>query len=88
MRNVLSVLSVSILLTSSCDFPPVESFNYFELFEASKSGNYEEAKMALEDEIDLNIKDVYGWTPLHYATLLGHTEIVKFSKKRERSESG
>ena len=44
--------------------------------EAAKHNHKEVALLLIENGADVNSKDKYGWTPLHYAAREGHTEIV------------
>jgi ankyrin repeat protein len=53
------------------------------LIEAAKQGDVERAKGILESEPSLaNLKDQTGATPLHYAALHGHREIVRLLVER------
>ncbi len=46
--------------------------------ESVKIGNFQKVKEFLTKDVDINMKDVLGRTPLHYAARLGYFEIVKF----------
>jgi ankyrin repeat protein len=39
-----------------------------DLFDASKIGDLEKAKRAIENGANVNVKNEYGWTPLHLAS--------------------
>lgn len=49
------------------------------LFEAVKSGSLKEVQEIIKQDanINVNIKDGAGWTPLHFASARGYTEIVE-----------
>ena len=34
-------------------------------------------KLLVESDADVNVKDVYGWTPLHASVYTKDTEIVR-----------
>ena len=49
-----------------------------DVFEASKSGDIKSVLSFIEKDVDVvNVRDSSNLTPLHYASLYGHTEIVK-----------
>ena len=41
------------------------------------TGNIEAVKLDLAAGVDVNAKDKYGWTPLHWAAREGHKKIVE-----------
>ena len=41
---------------------------------AAEEGYVEIAKLLLQNKADVNIKDAYGETPLHYASRIGHRQ--------------
>jgi ankyrin repeat protein len=49
-----------------------------DLLDASKIGDLEKMKRAIENEADVNAKDEYGWTPLHWACYNGKVAIISF----------
>ena len=51
------------------------------LQEAAKTGNVEDVSILLL-EIDVNAADKYGYTPLHWALIKGHTNIVNLLKAK------
>ena len=46
------------------------------IIEASKSGHEEIVKVLMDNGVDVNTKDDYGFTPISYAALKGHDGIV------------
>lgn len=49
-----------------------------ELFRAVKSGNTARVtKMIAIDRVDVNVKDVNGWAPLHHACIRGYSGIAQ-----------
>jgi ankyrin repeat protein/serine/threonine protein kinase len=52
-----------------------------ELFVAARNGDLIKVRIALEKGANPNAK-IYDWTPLHYATQIGHVEIVKLLLER------
>lgn len=51
-----------------------------ELFNACKSGNLVKLKHLIETkEVDVNVRDKWDSTPLYYACLCGHLNIVRYS---------
>jgi ankyrin repeat protein len=53
-----------------------------ELLDASKKGDVEKVKKLLKEGADVNAKDRFGFTPLHYTALNGHFEVVKLLIER------
>ena len=49
----------------------------YRLLKAIEKGNLELVKELLEQGAEINARDKYGWTALHFASLYGHLEIVK-----------
>ena len=47
------------------------------LHKACEKGNIEAVKQHLADGANVNTKDKYGWTPLHYSAGFGRKEIVE-----------
>ena len=39
----------------------------FELFYACENGNLEKVKLLIKNGFDVNVKSIYGYTPLHIA---------------------
>nr|CAB3219665.1 ankyrin repeat and BTB/POZ domain-containing protein 1 [Phallusia mammillata] len=48
------------------------------LFTCCKTGDLKQLRYLCEEEVDLNIRDCWDSTPLYYACLCGHIEIVEF----------
>ncbi|QOJ78899.1 ankyrin repeat domain-containing protein [Infirmifilum lucidum] len=48
-----------------------------ELLEAAARGDYGKVKELLDRGADVNTRDKYGWTPLHYAADGGHLEVAR-----------
>ena len=71
MKKILTILIlISINLYSLTQ-------NEENFLQASKYGNIEKVKELLALGIDINIKDVEGWTALIWASYMGNTEIVR-----------
>jgi ankyrin repeat protein len=47
------------------------------IHDCCRFGNLSEVRRLLDAGIDVNLKDYYGRTPLHIASLFGHIDIVK-----------
>ncbi len=49
------------------------------LFKSAREGNFSQVKYLLSfKHVDLNARDLYRDTPLHYAAMNGHLKIVKY----------
>ena len=48
-----------------------------DIWEAARTGNIEAVKQHLAAGADVNAKDEWDRTPLHYATLEGHKEVAE-----------
>lgn len=48
-----------------------------QLIETVKANDIDAVKKAIEDGVDVNVRDKYGYIFLHRAALWGHTEITK-----------
>ena len=48
------------------------------IHEAAKKNKIEDVESLLQKEVDVNTKNIYGATPLHYAAGLGHTALTQF----------
>jgi len=57
---------------------PVGSSLSEQLLEAAGKGNFQEVQRLVREGADINIRDKEGTTALTRATMVGHTEIVKF----------
>ena len=53
-----------------------ESVSFQEILNASTAGDLSRAEMALDQCGDINALDVYGYTALYWASLMGHREVV------------
>ena len=63
----------------------IKGINYEEerLFLAAENGDLAEVKrLVVYCGVNPNIRDNYGWTPLHEAALNGHREVVEFLLER------
>ncbi|GAU91949.1 hypothetical protein RvY_04105 [Ramazzottius varieornatus] len=50
-----------------------------ELFVACRHGNLDKLKILVEErDVELNIRDMWDSTPLYYACLCGHTDVVRY----------
>ena len=47
-----------------------------EIWTAAKEGNAQAVKQHISYGTDINSSNLKGWTPLHYASSRGHSEIV------------
>ena len=47
------------------------------LYDAAYGGNIDDAKQAIADGADVNVKNKYGLTALHRAACEGHRDIVE-----------
>ena len=47
------------------------------IWKDAEKGDIEAVKLHLDNGVDVNAKDNIGWTPLHFATVLDHKEIVE-----------
>jgi ankyrin repeat protein len=47
------------------------------IWDAAEKGNIEAVKQNLTEGVDVNAKEQFGMTPLHYAARSGHKEIVE-----------
>ena len=55
----------------------VEDWNE-KLLDYSKIGDLNGVKQSIKNGVDVNCKDNYGWTPLHWSSLEGYLDIVKY----------
>jgi ankyrin repeat protein len=65
--------TIAALVLVGCGNPEAD----LALLNANREGNIEAAKQAIDDGADVNAKDEFGWTPLHYATANGHKEVTE-----------
>ncbi|MPC26437.1 Ankyrin repeat and BTB/POZ domain-containing protein 1 [Portunus trituberculatus] len=50
-----------------------------ELFRQCKKGNIEEVRYLVEQrDVDVNVRDIWDSTPLYYACLCGHLQLVEY----------
>ena len=72
--NILRCLNVEYEL----DFNEMEDNRHI-LFLSIETGNLDSLKFFFdENDIDPNIKDQKGWTPMHVAAYFGHINIIKY----------
>ena len=57
--------------------PPTAKAPRISIHDAVKTGNIDAVKQHLDTGVDVNAKDRWGMTPLHYATSKGHKEIAE-----------
>jgi hypothetical protein len=56
-----------------------ENISAGEIHEAAKEGNFEKIKSIFAaDSSRLSVQDAFGYTPLHWAALMKHKDIVKY----------
>jgi len=67
--NKVVLLMVSVLVSSSllCG----------DIHDAAEAGSLGRIKALVEDGVDVNSQDGFGWTPLHKAAWNGHTQTVQ-----------
>ena len=70
MKHILITTLAAVVLVGCGESPK-------DIWEAAKQGNLEAVKQHLADGADVNAKDKYGLTPLHYAAWQGRNEIVE-----------
>ena len=49
-----------------------------QLFNASRSGNLQELQALMQKGVNLESKDTYGGTPLHYAVLHEKKQLLSY----------
>ena len=76
--NNLKYLSLLFLLLSPFSFASENSKANDTLLSACYYGEFLLVKQALNDGADINTRNHYDQTPLHYAALRGHIRIVSF----------
>ena len=54
-----------------------ESVDDRELIRAAERGNVREVERLIKGGVDLNIRGIWGWTALIWASLNNHVEVVK-----------
>ena len=69
MKQLL--ITIAAVLVVGCGGPPKD------IREAARQGNIEAVKQYLADGVDVNAKDDWGKTPLHYATANDQKETVE-----------
>lgn len=58
------------------------------LLDAAERGDIDEVKHLINEGADVNAKDVYEKTPLHWAAEKGHKEIVEILLKKGADVNG
>ncbi|MCA7010493.1 ankyrin repeat domain-containing protein [Wolbachia endosymbiont of Tribolium confusum] len=53
-----------------------------ELLTAVRDGNLNEVEDLVSQNANVNTRDIYSWTPLHWATFKDHLEIARFLMKK------
>jgi ankyrin repeat protein len=68
---------VIIFCFGSASLASVHPSNEERLLQAAQEGNVKEAKQLIESGTKVNIQDEKGYTPLHWATLQKHPDLVQ-----------
>ena len=54
--------------------------------DAAEAGNVEQVRLLIGKGADVNAKDNYGYTPLHFAAHAGHKDVAEVLKKHGGKE--
>ena len=76
MKHLLLTTIAAVVLVG-CGNPEADKALRF----AATEGNIEAAKQAIDDGADVNAKNKYERTPLHYAAIKGRKEIAALLRK-------
>ena len=56
-----------------------EGFDEIQFLQAAEKGDLSFVKLAIEEKkLDINCKDLSGWTAIYFAANKGHVEIVEY----------
>jgi ankyrin repeat protein len=66
------MLYLCVIIVSLSGYATAQS-----LCECAKRGDLNEANLLIAEGVDVNMVDLYGVTPLHFAADRGHKEIVQ-----------
>lgn len=76
MKNILCLSFLSYTLLVTTVFYAAQGSE--SLFKAARTGNLPLIKTLLEGGADVNARDIFGSTPLHWAALNGHRDVCEF----------
>ena len=81
MKHLLLTTIAAVLVvgcaTKQQPEPPTAKAPDIDIYGAAYTGNIEAVKQHLAAGTDVNAKNEWGGTPLHYATFGGHKEVVE-----------
>ena len=82
MKHLLITTIAAVVLVVGCGEsqptePPTAKAPDIDIYGAAYTGNIEAIKQHLAAGTDVNAKNEWGGTPLHYATFGGHKEVVE-----------
>ena len=82
MKHLLLTTIAAVVLVVGCGEsqspePPTAKAPDISIYNAVDRGNIEAIKQHIAAGTDVNVKNEFGWTPLHYAALKGQKEIAE-----------